>query len=399
MTAEPWMTRAILVAALVSTLGVAVWAARGAAPSTVIFPVQRLSLSFSHQQHLGLDVGCGYCHGAARSRRAADRNLPDEDTCATCHPIDRSQPEKAVAAGQPDARCASCHPGWNGAGTPPPVVIPTPNLKFNHELHAARGMKCIDCHGDLLAQGVGLATRAQLPRMASCLGCHDGATAPAACTTCHIGDRDGKVRTEYPEGQLLPSGALRGDAHDLRFRIDHARAAANDEKYCQNCHKREECLDCHDGVVKPIDFHAGDYVAMHGIDARRGTTDCGSCHRLQTFCTGCHARTGVNDDPKTSQFQRLSQDPSAINRFHPDGWWTGNDRNMRDARDHSFEAHARRLRCASCHREEFCKECHAQQINPHPASFGASQRCRSLLARAGRTCLRCHIDVADVRCR
>ena len=77
-----------------------------------------------------------------------------------------------------------------------------------------------------------------------------------ACTTCHLTERDGKVRTSYPEGLLLPSGTLRGDAHDDRFRIDHARVAKNDEKYCAACHTRSMCVSCHNGTVKPLDFHA-----------------------------------------------------------------------------------------------------------------------------------------------
>jgi hypothetical protein len=231
--------------------------------------------------------------------------------------------------------------------------------------------------------------------MGLCLECHDGEQAPAACTTCHLGD-GARVRVDYPEGRLVPSGALRGDAHDLGFRLDHGRVAASDERYCASCHRREECLDCHDGVLKPLDFHGNDYARLHAIDARRASTDCGSCHRLQTFCTGCHARSGVNDDPKTSEFQRPSQVLGAANRFHPPGWWSGNQ--ARGPGDHSFEAQRNLRACASCHREEFCKDCHGQQVNPHPAGFGSSARCRSLLARAGRTCLRCHVDASQVRC-
>ena len=393
--------RAAAVIAVLIAVGVGLAAAERM-PSKVIYPVQQLPLSFSHQQHLALEkIGCGYCHEeASSSRRAADRNIPREAVCATCHPIDRAAPTKEVAAGEPDARCDSCHPGWDGQGAPPAIAIPTPNLKFNHQLHVARGATCVRCHGDLLAARVDLATRAQLPRMASCLECHDGRQAQAACTTCHLTDRDGRVRTTLPDGQLIPSGALRGDAHDLRFRSDHAAVARNDDRYCASCHVRSFCLDCHDGVKKPMDIHANDYVALHALDARRNTHECAGCHRPQTFCTGCHARTGVSDDPKTSEFQRGSRavDAPVENRFHPQGWWSGNVRDARTARDHSFEAQRNLRACVSCHREDFCRDCHASQINPHPATWRGSLRCRSLAARAGRTCLRCHTDPAEVRC-
>jgi hypothetical protein len=390
--------RAALVTGLLVTMLVLGLAAadRLRLPSPVIFPAQRLPLSFSHAEHLRLEIGCGDCHEyAARSRRAVDNNLPGENTCAACHEIDRARPDKEVAAGEPDARCDSCHPGWDGTGSPPRLVVPAPNLKFNHEAHAQRGIGCRDCHGDLLAEGVGLATRAQLPLMPRCLECHDGQQAPAGCTTCHISERDGRVRTDFPEGRLVPSGTLRGDAHDARFRTEHARVAQNDEGYCASCHVRSFCLDCHDGVVKPMDFHVGDYVNTHAVDARRGAIDCGACHRLQTFCTGCHARGGVAADPRTTVFERpTAENPAPSGRFHPPGWVAGTSGGgiLRAAADHSFQAQRNVAACASCHREDFCKACHGA-VNPHPAGFGASARCRALADRSGRMCLRCHTDL------
>lgn len=385
--------RAALLATLLcvaATWGLAA-ADRPHLPSPVIFPGQRLPLSFSHAQHLAMEgVGCGTCHeDAAHSRRSADWLIPGEDSCASCHTIDRAQ----------RTGCDKCHPGWDGNGAPPRVAVPAPNLKFNHEAHASRGMRCVDCHGDLRAQGVGLATRAQLPRMPQCLECHDGSKAPEACTTCHLGDRDGRVRTSYPEGKLIPTGTLRGDAHDLRFRTEHARVAANDESYCASCHVRSFCVDCHDGVAKPMDFHGGDYQRMHAIDARRGTPDCGACHRRQTFCTGCHSRSGVSDDPKTTAFERPSAaNPVPRGAFHPAGWVTPTG-GRRLASDHSFQAQRNIESCASCHREDFCKECHRTE-NPHPSGFAGSARCKALAARTGRMCLRCHTDLSDslLRC-
>ncbi len=369
-------------------------------PSPVIFPVQRLPLSFSHAQHVSLQgVGCGTCHeDAARSRRATDVNIPPEAACTPCHAIERDKPDKEVPAGAPDARCVSCHPGWNGTGHPPRIHIPAPNLKFNHELHATREIRCATCHGDM--KTVGLGTRAQLPRMPLCLECHDNRQAPAACTTCHVADAGGRIRTSYPEGQLVPSGTLRGDAHTMSFRLDHASVAKNDEKYCASCHARSFCVDCHNGKQKPLDFHGNDYLSIHPVDARRATTDCGACHRQQTFCTGCHSRMGVTDDPRTTAFQKRSLETPempATRRFHPDGWWTTNTAGMRGANHHSFEAQRNIRACASCHREESCLECH-NAINPHPAGWAQSRRCKALAARSGRMCLRCHLDVERIQC-
>jgi len=381
--------RLVLLAALSLAAGAASAQLGRPAPSPVIFPRQTLPLSFSHLDHGKLGLECAACHAdALRSTRAADVLMPGEAACAGCHAIDRTRPDKEVAAGEPDARCSSCHPGWNGAGEPPRIVIPTPNLKFNHQVHAARNIACAACHGDFQAEGIGLATRNQLPRMSLCLACHDGRQAPAACTSCHLATPKGLVRTELPEGTLVPTD------HDLRFRLDHAAAAKNDARSCASCHEKRWCLDCHNGVVKPFDFHGNDYLRLHTVDARRNVPDCQGCHRLQTFCTGCHARSGVSDDPRTSEFKRTTDK----DRFHPDGWFDTLAKDMRRGTHHSFEARRNLRACASCHREDFCIGCHARQVSPHPAGFAATARCRALAARASRTCLRCHARLEEARC-
>lgn len=368
--------------------------------SPVIFPAQRIPLRFSHVLHLTLPQapGCADCHAAAlRSMSSLDNLIPTEEACRACHAIDRSQPEKAVTAGQPPARCDACHAGYRpGARLVDRVSIPAPNLKFPHRVHVAQGMACSGCHGDLAAEGVALATRAQLPTMASCLSCHDGARAASACTTCHLADAGGHVRTAYPEGKLVPSGGLRGDAHDPGFRTAHAAAAENDPSYCASCHQKPFCVDCHAGEVKPMDFHAGNYVARHALDARRNVPDCSTCHRLQTFCTGCHARAGVSADGRGSEL--TPGDPAR--RFHPPGWA---DEGGIGPGHHGFEARRNITACVSCHREQFCVGCHTAEpgrigVSPHPPGWAASRRCRALLARNPRVCLRCHITPDELRC-
>ncbi len=165
-----------------------------AMPSKVIFPVQALPISFSHQRHLALKLNCAYCHeDAPESTRAADNLIPREEACATCHAIERDKPMKEVATGEPPAKCSACHPNWNGEGPLARVEIPAPSIKFNHKLHVDNKIRCQTCHGDLAADKIDLATRAQRPRMPHCLECHDGKTAPSACTTCHISTRDSMI--------------------------------------------------------------------------------------------------------------------------------------------------------------------------------------------------------------
>jgi hypothetical protein len=60
--------------------------------------------------------------------------------------------------------------------------------------------------------------------------------------------------------------------------------------------------------------------------------------------------------------------------------------------------------CVSCHREQTCLECHTAfgagatpsiksqftGANPHPPDWAGSARCKALVARNKRVCLKCH---------
>jgi hypothetical protein len=259
------------------------------------------------------------------------------------------------------------------------------------------------------------------------------ATAPvkrptARCGACHITLPDGRLKVNLASGgpvatavagKLVPSGSLRGfDAHTPSFRTDH-KIAGRDESYCLTCHRRSECLDCHAGTVRPLDIHPSDYVSMHGIDARRNVPDCSSCHRNQTFCVGCHQRTGVASDPSGGLPGQQPRNPfgtgTGVKAFHPPGW-------ARDSAggviatprpsSHSFQAKRNIRSCVSCHREETCLECHSADpargvklpsglgFSPHGASFAGSGKCRALAARNRRVCLKCHtLDAPELDCR
>jgi c(7)-type cytochrome triheme protein len=368
--------------------------------SEIVYPQQQLPLRFSHARHLGpADLQCMDCHTKiARSDSALDNNLPAESVCAECHTIDRSKAS--------DAACGTCHLGFDAkSGAVQRADLGLPRLKFSHKRHLARGTLCKTCHGDLLAGGVALATRDHLPTMETCLGCHDGREASSQCTTCHLTEVGGIVRTRYPEGELRPGAEMQGAVHDVNFRTTHRFAAQNNQRLCASCHKKEFCVDCHDGVMKPMDFHAGDYVRLHAIDARRNQPDCSTCHRQQSFCVGCHSRTGVAADGKGSEFSPPSAGPGG-QRFHPSGWVEFAPslvQGERGPNHHAFEAQRNIRQCTSCHRESFCTQCHSAQvgsygINPHPRSWLGSSRCRALVQRASRMCLRCHTRRSEVDC-
>jgi c(7)-type cytochrome triheme protein len=379
---------------MTNTIFILMLVAGAGGPSPVVFPEQRIPLRFSHALHLKKDIACDYCHEKApESTRSSDFLIPTESTCSDCHAIDRANPTKQA---KPAARCDACHVGFEPGHDVQRVVIAPPHLKFNHKIHISQNIQCTECHGDM--RQLDLATREQLPSMTLCLKCHNGAgklKAPSQCSTCHLTGPSGTMQTSFTEGKLAPSGVLRGDAHTPTFRRDHASVARNDERYCLNCHRKDECLSCHNGVMKPFDIHGNDYVLIHPIEARRDNMKCQSCHRLQTFCVGCHQRTGVGLDvpggvPKGPQTSSL--------HFHPDGWVTA--LYVTNPNHHAWQAMRNIRTCVACHREETCIECHSSTsfktggafpgTSPHPPDWTTGGRCKALAARNKRVCLKCH---------
>jgi hypothetical protein len=367
---------------IVCALGIA-WADDDWSP--VVYPTQRLPLIFSHAKHARLGIACAACHpDAATSRSAVDNLLPTEAQCRACHPIDRDQPERVVA-GAPPARCAACHAGYAPGKPVERVYLATPPLKFDHAAHAKTS--CAHCHGDL--SKVDLATRAHLPTMTSCLACHREGTQERRCADCHLAQLGGLIETDHVHGTLVPKHTGLGDAHGPDFAKDHRQEAMQPDATCGACHDRSECVACHQGVARPLEFHPGNYLLTHAVEARRGKPDCSACHRAQSFCVGCHERSGLGTRPP-GEFAGTGQ-------FHPPNWASAT------GGLHAREAKRNITACASCHREEDCLACHSAEptsmrASPHPKGWRGSAKCRALDQKNRRMCLRCHITPAELGC-
>jgi hypothetical protein len=373
-------------------------------PSPAIIRDQKIPIRFSHRLHVG-ELECVECHKTiAKSLRSSDVNLPAEATCFDCHDVDAAAESPP---GDPPATCETCHPGYvaefpegvepsethKAKVHPPALDFPPPNLKFNHKIHLDRGVACATCHGDL--SRVDLATRENaLPVMGTCLKCHDGKQAPNACATCHLTKPDGRIDTMAGDRPLAPAGWYYGDAHDDRWLHDHRQVAVTNGALCAACHDPKECIDCHNGVSKPLKIHPNNWILTHPISARKNEPDCSSCHRSQTFCISCHEQTGfASRSDGTSDFEARGL------RFHPEGWVElpgAGGVPPRSPNHHGFQAQRNIRACVSCHTEETCLTCHSPKafgalaVNPHPPNFGDSARCRSMLKRNHRPCLKCH---------
>ena len=356
--------------------------------SPVVYPPQRLPLIFSHAKHLARGTTCAQCHpNAAMSRSAVDNLIPTEAACRACHAIDRSDPDKVAT---PPAACVACHPGYTTGSPVERIYVMTGPLKFPHSAHA--NQTCESCHGDL--RTVDLATTRQLPTMASCLGCHKDGADQRRCTTCHLAAVGGLMETQFAHGNLVPRHSGLGDEHGVQFARDHKQQARRVDATCNACHDQSECVECHQGAIKPADFHQANYLLVHAVEAKRGRPDCSACHRQQTFCVGCHERSGLGTRA-VSAFN--SRDPDR--RFHPAGWASSGVGPNR----HASVARRNIAQCASCHREDDCLACHSadsmgQRVSPHPPGWRGSTRCRMLDRGNRRMCLRCHITQDELGC-
>jgi hypothetical protein len=376
--------KAIAILLVLAVAGVAVLAGdHDTAYSPVVYPEQRLPLTFSHAKHLQRGTQCAACHAsAATSRSAIDNLIPTEAACRACHAIDRSQPDKQAT---PVAECKGCHLNYAPDRPVERIYVMTPPIKFDHSAHAKQA--CESCHP---VRNVELATTRQLPTMDSCLTCHDSDN--RKCTSCHLAAIGGLMQTKFPHGSLVPQQSSLGDDHGPDFTRDHKQQARRPDATCNACHDKSQCVACHQGVVKPADFHEANYLLVHAVEANRGRPDCSACHRAQTFCVGCHERVGIGT-------RADSQLTTTAHQFHPTGWASpGPGPNM-----HAQVAKRSIGSCASCHREDDCLACHsaeqgALKVSPHPPGWRGSARCRSLDRGNRRMCLKCHITDDELGC-
>ncbi|HEY3839882.1 MAG TPA: PQQ-binding-like beta-propeller repeat protein [Bryobacteraceae bacterium] len=116
---------------------------------------------FSHETHDAGGFPCTRCHETALT--GARAGFPTGKACQPCH--------RGIAL--------------NKTILPPsPPVYRLPDfVSFRHSQHAAKGIKCEACHGDVGSQDP---VELVLPmKMKACVDCHQTSHAPVTCTTCH----------------------------------------------------------------------------------------------------------------------------------------------------------------------------------------------------------------------
>ena len=342
-------------------------------------------INFSHSLHSDL-VECSECHSSvSESMSLKDRLLPNHDNCVDCHDVEDEE------------GCSTCHINDNYEA----LIQKESQLIFNHKIHGFLEVTCTDCHKGLEKVDYSFESSEVNPPMEICAGCHNEVKiASNACESCHISTYN-----------LSPQNHRSND-----FTRAHKFSAWEVNANCMMCHDNTTCQDCHvatTGITEmnlPDDFYApyypsnsidgakqqallkvhGDfnYRYSHGIDAKGKTTECQSCHQVETFCANCH-------QSENRDFALSGIVPSS--HLQPDfktlGVGTGGGQHARLAK-RDIE------RCTSCHdvqgADPTCIVCHLDTdgikgTNPktHATNFMSSEK-GDWHDTQGSICYNCH---------
>lgn len=160
--ADTWLRLAV--AGLLSICGGGIVGAVGIARSAYVTSIDvapHQPVPFSHRHHAGeLGIDCRYCH--ANVEEGPKAGLPPTTTCMTCH----SQIWTNAAMLEPvrESLVDNKPLHWVRVAKLPDYVF------FRHDVHIAKGVGCVSCHGPI--DKMPLTYRAKALTMEFCLDCH-----------------------------------------------------------------------------------------------------------------------------------------------------------------------------------------------------------------------------------
>lgn len=161
-TADTWLRLSVL--AFFALMSGAFVGAIGIAHSAYVTSTDQdphQPVPFSHRHHAGeLGIDCRYCH--ADVEKGPKAGLPPTATCMTCH----SQIWTNAAMLAPIRNSLANHTPirWTRVAKLPDYVF------FRHDVHIAKGVGCVSCHGRI--DTMPLTYRAKALTMEFCLDCH-----------------------------------------------------------------------------------------------------------------------------------------------------------------------------------------------------------------------------------
>lgn len=116
---------------------------------------------FSHALHAGqLGLDCRYCH--SNVEKSGHANVPTAQTCMNCH--NQIKTDSPLLAPVRESYATGNPVPWVNLHVVPDYAY------FNHSVHVARGVSCVECHGKINEMEV---VHHDKPlSMGFCLDCH-----------------------------------------------------------------------------------------------------------------------------------------------------------------------------------------------------------------------------------
>jgi hypothetical protein len=118
-------------------------------------------VAFSHAHHVGqLGIDCRYCHTSVEHSSSA--NIPPTKTCMNCHQQIWQGADMLAPVRESYRQDKPIE--WNRVHNVPHYVY------FNHSIHVAKGVGCVECHGRI--DQVNLVKQHATLLMEWCIDCH-----------------------------------------------------------------------------------------------------------------------------------------------------------------------------------------------------------------------------------
>jgi len=369
------MKRAILIGTVVLV---------GGATALLSLPRQE---SFPHARHQGLFPSCTACHAGIESGDASQFVSVQPATCQACH----------------DGQTAP-QVSWDGPGE----RVAT-NQRSVHPGHPQ--LPCETCHR---APGMTGEMQVQAAAFDNCKVCHEPEAADHRaddnnCNQCHVPltEATGLTTTQIAAFPKPPSHS------SAEFISSHGVTANEDVMSCSVCHARESCTMCHVNAEHvpaimalghdprvasltegktwdppvPGSHYVTDWDFAHGSAMAESPNSCATCH-TQEVCSTCHVDT----------YKSIAKDfttASAVTSEDLSITIPGHSPNFAVA--HGQAAVAATPRCAACHDERYCVDCHDGSGRPSFHHVDFVQRHGAEVAAQLQTCSECHSN--EVFCR
>ena len=283
---------------------------------------------------------------------------------------------------------------------------------FDHRAHVIKGeLGCATCHAGI--EKAGDNDPVALPSAASCTaaGCHDKPHDARPCLDCHGLPYTTEVRSEARQHLRFAHATHVPRLYGNCMRCHTEVARGETQIYarlgtCLGCHEHQEqfrirnCDACHVDLAseetRPEShlIHDGDFIREHGVRAQSSADLCRSCHQ-ERFCASCHGVTTA-----TLPARLAFDEPNRLT-MHRAGFRSR----------HSDEARAEPGTCVSCHDDNMCRDCHADndiaagdgpRLSPHPAGWagmpGQGNDHGPAARRDPLNCASCHGGAGEALC-